>query len=241
VSSAPSGQLEQLKALCPTLSVGVLSADLSDLGRQVEVLREAGVQVLHVDVMDGCFVPQMTAGPPLLKALKGVPLLKDAHLMIDRPLNKVADYVAAGADIVTVHLESEPAHIHRVLQQVAISASSAGREVVRGIALNPGTPVDAVAPLLAEVEMVLLLAINPGWGGQKLSPEVRPRLDRARELIAAAGRTILTCIDGGVTRENIGEIGSWGADLVVTGSAVFEGKTIERNFRSMFESLRKGR
>jgi ribulose-phosphate 3-epimerase len=229
--------LESLKRITPTISAGIISADLLNLGAQISALENADVRLLHIDVMDGCFVPQMTVGPPFIKALK-TPLLKDAHLMIQDPLTKVADYVNAGADLITVHLEAD-VHIHRVLQQIRLSAASASREVLRGIALNPGTPLEALEPLLEEVEMVLLLAINPGWGGQKLLQSSRQRLSRLKEMIAASGRSILVAIDGGITRENIAEVGQWGADLVISGSAIFEDGTIAKNASFMMNALRR--
>jgi ribulose-phosphate 3-epimerase len=227
--------LEALKSITPTISAGIISADLLNLGSQIAALEQAGIRMLHIDVMDGYFVPQMTVGPPFIKALK-TSLLKDAHLMIQDPLTKVADYVAAGADLITVHLESD-VHIHRVLQEIRIAASAASRDVVCGIALNPGTPLEALQPLMDDVDLVLLLAINPGWGGQKLLPACRIRLLRLKEMIAASGRTILTAVDGGITRGNIDEIGKWGADLVISGSAIFERGAIAENARHMLKAL----
>lgn len=227
--------LESIKAAAPTISAGIVSADLLNLGSQIKACEDAGLRMLHIDVMDGCFVPQMTVGPPFIKALK-TSLFKDAHLMVQDPLNKVADYVNAGADIITVHQEAD-VHIHRVLQQIKIAAAAAKREVVRGIALNPGTPLEALEPLMDELELVLILTINPGWGGQKLQPSSRQRLRRLQEMIAASGRTILTAIDGGITRDNIEEIAGWGADLVISGSAVFEKGAIAENAGPMLQAL----
>jgi ribulose-phosphate 3-epimerase len=227
--------LESVKAISPTISCGIISADLLNLGSQISILEKAGIRMLHIDVMDGCFVPQMTVGPPFIKALK-TSLLKDAHLMIQDPLNKVNDYVAAGADLITVHLESD-VHIHRALQQIKLSAKTAGRDVLSGIALNPGTPVEALQPLLDEVDLVLILAINPGWGGQKFIPFSKKRFERLQEMIAVSGRTILTAIDGGITRENIEEVGKMGADLVISGSAIFERGAIAENASFMMSAI----
>ena len=162
--------LETLRSVCPAPSVGVLTADLLALGAELALLERAGVGVVHVDVMDGCFTPMMTVGPAFVKALK-TPLLKDVHLMIREPLDKIAEYVAAGADIVTVHQEST-VHVHRVLQALgaARNANDPARGIVRGLALNPGTPLSALEPLLPETDMVVLLAVNPGWGGRSSSP-----------------------------------------------------------------------
>jgi ribulose-phosphate 3-epimerase len=220
------------------LSVGLLTADLLALGAELKRLEEAGVTVAHVDVMDGCFCPMMTVGPPFVRALKG-PLLKDVHLMVDEPLEKVSAYVAAGADVVTVHVEASR-HVHRVLQQLAgmANANDKARGIVRGIALNPGTPVEAVGPLLDEVELVLLLAVNPGWGGQRFLPAALDRLARTKEMVDRTGRRILVGVDGGITKENVADVARAGADVIVTGSAVFDGKAPARNARFMLEAVR---
>jgi len=228
-----------LRESAPVVSVGILTADLLSLGSELALLERSGVTVVHVDVMDGCFCPMMTVGPPLVKALK-TPLLKDVHLMIDEPLNKVADYVAAGADIITIHPEAG-SHVHRVLQQMRImkNANNPERGLVRGIGLNPGTPLEVLEPLLDEAELIMLLAVNPGWGGQRFIASTRGRVEKAKRMIAAAGREILLGVDGGITRDNIAEVASLGVDLVVTGSAVFDGKAAEANARFMLESVRK--
>ena len=228
---------ESLKALAPTISVGVTTADLMNLGSQLALLEQSGVGVLHFDVMDGCFCPSMTMGPPFIKAVK-TPLIKDVHLMIDCPLTKLADYVAAGADMITVHIESDPTHIHRVFQSLAgmTNANDPERGIVRAVGLNPGTPVEAIEPLLDEIDMALLLAINPGWAGQKFIPSTAERLARARKLIS--GRDILLALDGGITCDNIGEVAKLGADIVITGSAVFDGKAPLENAKFMLQGVR---
>ncbi|OLC90960.1 MAG: hypothetical protein AUJ03_00090, partial [Deltaproteobacteria bacterium 13_1_40CM_3_71_4] len=193
---------------------------------------------LHFDVMDGCFTPMMTFGPPLVKAVR-TPLLKDVHLMIDEPLEKLGDYVAGGADVVTVHAES-CTHIHRVLQRLGTmeNANDPARGIVRGVALNPGTPIAVLEPLLDELDLVHLLAINPGWGGQKFLPATMGRIADVRRLLVRAGRHILLGVDGGITRENVGTLAGSGVDLVVTGSAVFDGKAPAENARAMLAALR---
>jgi ribulose-phosphate 3-epimerase len=236
----PASTLERLASLAPTISVGILTADLMALGADLARLDGTGVPLLHVDIMDGCFTPMMTVGPPLVKALR-TPLLKDLHLMIRDPLEKLADYVSAGADVVTVHVES-CTHVHRVLQQLGTmqNATDAARGIVRGIALNPGTPLEAIEPLLDDVDLVLLLAVNPGWGGQRFIPATIGRIARARRMLEAAGRRILLGVDGAITKENIRSLASTGVDLVVTGSAVFDGKAPTENARYMLAALRGG-
>ncbi len=238
-AAAAAGTLERLRSLCPTISVGTLTADLMHLGDELALLEQAGVGIVHVDVMDGCFCPAMTVGPPYIKGLH-TSLLKDVHLMIDEPLDKLAAYVAAGADIITVQVESA-IHIHRVLQHLGSMehASGPGRGLVRGLALNPGTPLEwLAAPLLDEVDLVVLLAVDPGWSGQTPSPEIYARVAKVKELIAARGREILVCVDGGVTRDNIALLAASGADIVVTGSAVFDGKAAAANARFMLSAMR---
>ncbi len=234
---APPSAVARLRAASPALSVGVLAADLLNLGRDVARLEQAGVPLLHIDVMDGCFTPMMTVGPPVIRAIR-TPLLKDVHLMIREPLDRLGDYVAAGADIITVHVESS-VHVHRALQQLGTmkNANDAGRGIVRGVALNPGTPLEAIVPLVDEIDLVVLLAINPGWSGQAFLPSTLSRLARVRQMVADSGRPILVGVDGGITRANIGQLKGTGVDLVVTGSAIFDGNTPAANAASMRASL----
>ncbi|MGD1155536.1 MAG: ribulose-phosphate 3-epimerase [Terriglobia bacterium] len=236
-----SSALKLLRDAAPTISVGMLTANLLSLGSEISLLEKTGVKLVHVDVMDGCFCPMMTVGPPLIKAIK-TSLLKDVHLMIEEPLEKVADYVAAGADIITIHPEA-CSHVHRVLQKsrTFTNVNDAERGIVRGVALNPGTPVEALEPLLDEVELVVLLAVNPGWGGQKYIPSTTGRIARAHRMIADSGKEIILGVDGGITKENIAEVAATGADLIVTGSAVFDGKTPEANARFMLEAVTRAR
>lgn len=228
----------RLRAGAPALSVGLLAADLLNLGRDVRALEEAGVGLLHVDVMDGCFTPMMTVGPPVIRAVR-TPMLKDVHLMIRDPLDRLPDYVAAGADLITVHVES-CVHVHRVLQQLGAmkNVNDPQRGILRGIALNPGTPLEAIVPLIDEIDLILLLAINPGWGGQSFLPSTFGRLARARQMVADAGRPVLLGVDGGITRANIGQLAGAGVDIVVTGSAVFEGGAPGATAAAMRASLR---
>jgi len=226
---------QAIRAAAPTISVGMLTADLLDLGAEIARLETTGVRLLHFDVMDGCFCPMTTIGPPVVQAVR-TSLVKDVHLMIADPLHKIGDYVRAGADVVTVHAEADP-YVHRVLQELGAmeNANDPARGIVRGVALNPGTPVEAIEPLLDELELVLLLAINPGWGGQRFGKETPRRLERARRLLE--GHDVLLGVDGGVTRQNVADVAALAPDLIVTGSAVFDGKAPVENARFMLDAV----
>jgi ribulose-phosphate 3-epimerase len=205
------------------------------LGSQLQLLEIAGVELLHFDVMDGCFCPMLTLGAPVVAGLKTT-LLKDVHLMIEEPLDKVESFVAAGADIVTIHAESTR-HVHRVLQTLGkmTNANDPSRGIVRGLALNPGTALESIDPLLDELELVLLLAVNPGWSGQKFISSTRERLERLKQKV---GDKVLIGVDGGITRENVAEVARMGVDIIVTGSAVFNGQSPVENARHMTGAIR---
>ena len=226
-----------IREAAPTISVGMLTADLTNLNAEIVLLEDAGVSLVHFDVMDGCFCPMITIGPPLVNAVRTA-LFKDVHLMITEPVRTVAEYVQAGADIVTVHVEADR-HIQRVFQELDAmqNANDPTRGLVRGVALNPGTPMEMLEPLLDQIELVLLLTINPGWGGQKIGTETPRRVEQARRLIDDSGREILLGVDGGITRRNIVDVAKLRPDLIVTGSAVFDGGAPEENARYMLGAI----
>jgi ribulose-phosphate 3-epimerase len=218
----------------PLLSAGVITADLTRLGAEMDVLR-GRAQWAHVDVMDGVFCPQLTVGPQFIRAVASTGVPVDAHLMVCEPLGLLAEVVQAGAAIVTVHAESGR-HPHRALQELTrLSATVA--PVIRGFAINPGTPVHAIEPVLDLVDLVLVLAVNPGWSGQAPAANTARRVAAVREITGAAGRPVLVGVDGGVTLANAGEVAGWGADLVVSGSAIFDGKDAPGNLAAMLEAL----
>jgi len=229
--------LDQLAQGGPHLSVGILAADPLRLGSELQLLENLGVALVHIDVMDGVFCPSITVGASFVKGLK-TSLRKDVHLMIHDPLPKVEPFVDAGADILTVHVEST-IHPHRVLQLMARARAAApsNRRLIRGIALNPGTPLCVLEPLFEELDYVLLLAVNPGWSGQSFIRNTESRLRAAREMIQATGRRILLGVDGGITKDNAGYVASLGVDLIVAGSAIFDGRTPEENTRYMQAQL----
>ena len=231
--------LARLREVIPTISVGMLTADLLNLGSELAAIEQVGVELLHVDVMDGNFCPALTVGPTLIKAMSATPMLLDVHLMIRNPLASIEDYVKAGADIITIQVEST-IHPHRVLQALGnmTSVRATNGPIVRGIALNPGTALDTLVPLLDEVELIMLLAVNPGWGGQKFITATEAKLAGVRQMIQQAGKEILIAVDGGVNRANVAAISSMGADIVVSGSAVFDGKAPAENAHFMLEAVK---
>jgi ribulose-phosphate 3-epimerase len=221
------------------LTIGILTADLGHLADEVRLLEDAGAELVHIDVMDGVFCPMTTVGPPVINAIRSPRLLKDAHLMIADPLDKVDAYVAAGADVVTFHVGSarNPHRVLRVLD-AATNVNDPDRGIIRGAAIDPGTPVSAVEPILDELEYVLVLAVDPGWGGQRFIASTERRLAEAAELIKRSGRPILLGVDGGVTRDNIAQVAAMGPNVIVTGSAVFDGKAAAENARFMLDAIR---
>ena len=225
--------LRQLLTGTPLLSVGILTADLGRMSDELALLEAGGARLVHIDVMDGVFCPMMTLGPPTVKAMR-TSLLKDVHLMIDDPLPKVEWFVAAGADIVTFHVEGA-AQAHRVLHVLgsATNVNDPDRGIVRGVGLNPSTPLEVVEPLLDDIDYLLILAIDPGWGGQRFLDGAARRLEQARSLIEGSGRDIVLGVDGGVTRDNIAHVAGLGADVIVTGSAVFDGRDAAGNLAFM--------
>ena len=222
---------DELIAREPTLSVGVLGADLLRLGEELEDLKRSKVEVVHIDVMDGIFCPQTTVGVPFVRALPDE-FVKDVHLMIAEPIQKLQSYVDAGAGIISFHIEATR-HPHQALHSLAATG------VIRGVALNPGTPLNALEPLLDELELVLLLAVNPGFPGQSFVPATEHRVVEAQALVA--GREIAIGVDGGITRENIERIAALGPDLIVTGSAIYSSGSPAENARTMLEAAARGR
>lgn len=197
------------------ISPSILSADFAEMGKAVELMEESGADYIHCDVMDGAFVPNISFGPGMIRAIKkhtSLPL--DVHLMVDKPERYIDDFVNAGASIITIHAEATT-HIQRVLQYIR------AKGVKCGLVLNPATPVDYVKYCLDCVDMILLMSVNPGFGGQKFIPAVLPKVKEVSDMIAASGYDIELEIDGGINFENIGPVLKAGANVIVAGSTVF--------------------
>ena len=197
------------------IAPSILSADFSCLGDQIKAVERGGAGILHVDVMDGHFVPNITVGLPVVKSLAGFTRLPiDAHLMITDPGTYATQFVEAGAQMVSVHVEADP-HLHRTV--MAIKAAGAQG----GVVLNPSTPVSAVEEALQFVDYVLVMSVNPGFGGQKFIPQALDKVKRLRQMIVERQLNVRIEIDGGVDRTNIEKVVAAGAEIIVAGSAIF--------------------
>ncbi len=193
----------------PRIAPSVLSADFGRLRELVGEIVDAGASVIHIDVMDGHFVPPLSMGPPVVKALRDLDVLLDVHLMIERPELQIADFAEAGAGQITIHAEATP-HVHYTLAAIRDAGCQAG------LALNPGTPVGALEGV--DLDCALIMTVNPGWGGQKFIPTSLDKIRRVRELI---GPDAELEVDGGVDAETTGPCAEAGATLFVAGSAIF--------------------
>jgi ribulose-phosphate 3-epimerase len=216
------------------IAPSILSADFSRLAEEIVAVEKAGADLIHIDVMDGHFVPNITIGPAVVAALrKTTRLIFDVHLMIEDPAQYIEAFAKAGSDLITVHTEATH-HLHRtvaLIKELGVKA---------GVSLNPATPLSQIEPILPDIDLLLIMTVNPGFGGQKFISSMLPKIRKARELIDACAPDVQIEVDGGVTLENIGIVAKAGADIMVAGSAVFGSGDYAQTIGQMKAILNKG-
>lgn len=209
------------------IAPSILSADFARLADEVARVEAGGADLLHVDVMDGHFVPNLTVGPPIVEALRKVTKLPlDVHLMIANADAYIPEFADAGADYLTVHVEACP-HLHRTVQSIK------ERKVKAGVTLNPATPLSSVEAILPDADLLLIMSVNPGFGGQSFIPSSLEKISQARAMIVRTGSRALLEVDGGVKVDNAARIVAAGADILVSGSAIFSSKDYAATIEAM--------
>lgn len=211
------------------IAPSILSADFGRLAEEVKRAEQAGADMIHIDVMDGCFVPNITIGPLIVEAVKKATMLPlDVHLMIIQPEKYIEDFVKAGADILTVHVEACP-HLHRTVWQIKESG------IRVGVSLNPATSLSSVEEIIHDIDLILIMSVNPGFGGQQFIPSTLDKINRAKKIILSNKLQTVIEVDGGVKLENAKKIVQAGADILVMGSAFFE----QKDYKKFMKQLRK--
>lgn len=214
------------------ISPSILSADFANLGEHIKRLDNSEAEMVHIDVMDGSFVPNISFGIPVIKAIrKYTKKTFDVHLMIEEPSKYVEEFVKAGADIITIHCEADR-HLDRTIDYI----KSFG--VKAAVALNPATPLENIKYVLDKVDMVLIMTVNPGFGGQKYIKYCSEKIKELKAIIEETGRDIMLQVDGGIGLENIKEVVDCGANVIVAGSAVFKEDKIEENIKALKEAIK---
>jgi ribulose-phosphate 3-epimerase len=216
------------KKIAPSL----LSADFSNIEKDIKMVEEAGAHVLHIDVMDGHFVPNITFGPFIVSAINKVATIPlDVHLMIENPGDYIEAFIEAGADYLTVHAEATP-HLHRVLQQIK------SKGVKAGVSLNPHTPINLIENVLNDIDLVLIMSVNPGFGGQSFIPNTINKLQELQAMLVKNNATHIEVeVDGGIKLENIKEVAEAGCDIFVSGSGIFKADNPAKMITKMIEVL----